>query len=132
MNRIQRNEGLSLARLSALVLATSLLFATGAVAQGRGGKGPVGAPTGIGDPRSGYMIDDVNVRAQTITMAGETFEVTPESDLRDAKGKKIRLWALRGIQSHGVADLVKFEAQRVGGAGASPVITTLSVVDLAP
>ena len=128
MNRIQRNEGLSLARLSALVLATSLLFATGAVAQGRGGKGPVGAPTGIGDPRLGYMIDGVNVRAQTITMAGRP----SRSHRRVTFGMpgKIRLWALRGIQSHGVADLVKFRLAR-RRRRREPVITT-HVVDLAP
>jgi hypothetical protein len=126
MTRIQRNGWHSLACLGALVLATSLFFATVAMAQA---KGP---PTGIGDPRSGYMVDDVDVSARTITMAGDTFKVTSESDLRDAKGRKTRLSYLRGIQSHGVADIVKFEARRVGGAGAQPVIETLRIVDLAP
>ncbi|MEM9175836.1 MAG: hypothetical protein AAGC67_11430 [Myxococcota bacterium] len=129
MTRIQRNGWSSLARLTALVLSASVLFATAAMAQG---KGPRGVPTGIGDPRMGYMIDDVNVSARTITMAGETFEVNATSVLRNVKGERIRLRYLRGIQSHGVADIVKFEAQRVGGAGARQVIKSLDVVNLVP
>lgn len=129
MTRIQRNGWRSLACLGVLVVATGLFFAPLAMAQARG---PGSMPTGIGDPRSGYMVDDVDVSASTITMAGETFKVTPESDLRDAKGRQTRLRYLRGIQSHGVADIVKFEARRVGGAGAQPVIETLRIVDLAP
>lgn len=129
MNRIQRNRRLRLEWVGALVLAASLLLAPVAQAQGKG-RPPM--PTGIGDPNSGYMVDDVDVSSRTITMAGETFKVTPTSDLRDAKNRKIRLSQLRGIQSHGVADIVKFESRRIGGAGSLAEISTLAVVDLAP
>ena len=101
MTRIQRNRSTSIARLGVLLLAATFLFAAPAISQSRGAKAPPGIPTGIGDERSGYMIDSVDVRGRTITMAGETFEVTRKSDLRDAKGKKIRLRYLRGVQSHG-------------------------------
>ena len=126
---IQRNPQLHRFCVHAIVLATSLLLATAAIAQSRGGDGP---PTGIGDPRSGWMIDDIDLSERTITMAGETFQVTAMSKLQNADGKRIRLRGLRGIQSHGVADIVKFESKRIGGAGGRPEIVTLSIVNLAP
>ena len=112
-------------RLPALlaVVAASLILAGPAVANPR--VKPGGDALGM----VGYVIDDIDVGAGTLTVGGEIYLVTSTSQLVDATGQRIGLRDLRGSDSHGVADLVKLTTRR-SGAGGRAEIRELRIVDL--
>ncbi|GEM_PF-5309097 len=109
-----------------LLLATvalALVVATPALAQ------PKVKPGGDALGMIGYVIDDIDLAGKTLTVAGETYHVTPRSVLQDTAGSRIGLGDLRGMQSHGVADMVKITSTR-NGQGGKLVVRELSIVDL--
>ena len=85
-------------------------------------------PGGEGPGMIGYVIDDIDATAGLITVSGETHFVTASSRLLDAAGRRLGLRDLRGMESHGVADMVKLTTRRSGAGGRSE-IRELRVVD---
>ncbi len=106
-----------------ILVASSLLLAGPALAN------PRVKPGGETLSMIGYVIDDIDVGAGTLTVGGETYLVTSTSQLVDATGQRIGLRDLRGSDSHGVADLVKLTTRR-SGAGGRAEIRELRIVDL--
>lgn len=106
-----------------LALATLLLLAGPAPAEPR--VKPGGEALGM----IGYVIDHVDPTAATITVGGETHHVVAGSRLENASGQRIGLRDLRGMDSHGVADMVRFTTRRSGANGNSEILE-LRLVDL--
>ncbi|MEM9173701.1 MAG: hypothetical protein AAGC67_00560 [Myxococcota bacterium] len=105
------------------LLATTLLLAGPSMANPR--VKPGGEALGM----IGYVIDDIDPRIGSITVSGQIHFVTEASRLLDASGGRVRLRDLRGMDSHGVADMVKLTTRRSGAGGRSEV-QELRVVDL--
>lgn len=101
-----------------LMLALALLAAPLASAEPR--VKPGGEALGM----IGYVVDAVNVGAQTIEVGGQTYQVTTTSQLFDAAGNRISLGGVRGMDSHGIADMVKFTTR------SGDEIGELRIVDL--
>lgn len=104
-------------------MAASLLLAGPSLAN------PRVKPGGEALAMIGYVIDDIDPGAGTLTVGGETYHVTSASRLVDSTGRRILLGDLRGADSHGVADMVKLTT-RQSGAGGRTEIRELRIVDL--
>ena len=112
-----------------LGLVPLLLFLSAALLAGTAVADPRVKPGAGAIEMIGYVIDDIDATASTITVSGETHHVTERSRLLDAAGRRLRLRDLRGADSHGAADMVKLETRRSGASGRSEILE-LRIVDL--